>query len=217
MRPNSDIISPPLADVQDLTCCKILVTKSVFCAHAQDEYGCNFTSVIPTNIYGKGDNFSIDNGHVLPGLIHKCYKAKQVMRKRQALKKRNHTALFALPPFPSEFCSCLCFAEVLREARAAAFHSGNGPHKHDATRADSLTFAKTKKNSIESTTIVTCTNIWGAGVTHAARAEQVVTAEDCMTVSSVLPVSSSLPLVKFDDILPYLMRTSAHTRGVRGD
>lgn len=45
---------------------------------AQDEYGCNFTSVIPTNIYGKGDNFSIDNGHVLPGLIHKCYKAKQV-------------------------------------------------------------------------------------------------------------------------------------------
>lgn len=44
----------------------------------QDEYGCNFTSVIPTNIYGKGDNFSIDNGHVLPGLIHKCYKAKQV-------------------------------------------------------------------------------------------------------------------------------------------
>lgn len=34
--------------------------------------------MIPTNIYGKGDNFSIDNGHVLPGLIHKCYKAKQV-------------------------------------------------------------------------------------------------------------------------------------------
>eukprot|EP00752_Nemacystus_decipiens_P016497 g14747.t1 len=43
----------------------------------KEEYGCNFTSVIPTNIYGKGDNFSIDNGHVLPGLIHKCYKAKQ--------------------------------------------------------------------------------------------------------------------------------------------
>ncbi|CAM9217442.1 unnamed protein product [Sphacelaria rigidula] len=43
----------------------------------KEEYGCNFTSVIPTNIYGKHDNFSIDNGHVLPGLIHKCYKAKQ--------------------------------------------------------------------------------------------------------------------------------------------
>merc|ERR1719253_591053 len=42
-----------------------------------EEYGCNFTSIIPTNIYGPGDNFSIQNGHVIPGLIHKCYQAKQ--------------------------------------------------------------------------------------------------------------------------------------------
>jgi GDP-L-fucose synthase len=42
-----------------------------------DEYGCNFTSIVPTNIYGKHDNFSIEKGHVIPGLIHKCYKAKQ--------------------------------------------------------------------------------------------------------------------------------------------
>jgi len=42
-----------------------------------EEYGCNFTSIIPTNIYGPHDNFSIENGHVIPGLIHKCYKAKQ--------------------------------------------------------------------------------------------------------------------------------------------
>ena len=40
-----------------------------------DEYGCKFTSIIPTNIYGPHDNFSIDNGHVIPGLIHKCYNA----------------------------------------------------------------------------------------------------------------------------------------------
>lgn len=42
----------------------------------KEEYGCNFTSIIPTNIYGKHDNFSIEKGHVIPGLIHKCYKAK---------------------------------------------------------------------------------------------------------------------------------------------
>jgi GDP-L-fucose synthase len=42
-----------------------------------EEYGCNFTSIIPTNIYGPFDNFSIQNGHVIPGLIHKCYLAKQ--------------------------------------------------------------------------------------------------------------------------------------------
>lgn len=42
-----------------------------------EEYGCNFTSIIPTNIYGPNDNFSIENGHVIPGLIHKCFIAKQ--------------------------------------------------------------------------------------------------------------------------------------------
>jgi len=42
-----------------------------------EEYGCNFTSIIPTNIYGPNDNFSIQNGHVIPGLIHKCYIAKK--------------------------------------------------------------------------------------------------------------------------------------------
>jgi GDP-L-fucose synthase len=43
----------------------------------KEEYGCNFTSIIPTNIYGPHDNFSIQNGHVIPGLIHKCYLAKK--------------------------------------------------------------------------------------------------------------------------------------------
>jgi GDP-L-fucose synthase len=42
-----------------------------------EEYGCNFTSIIPTNIYGPHDNFNIQNGHVIPGLIHKCYIAKR--------------------------------------------------------------------------------------------------------------------------------------------
>ncbi|EDQ92662.1 uncharacterized protein MONBRDRAFT_34882 [Monosiga brevicollis MX1] len=42
--------------------------------HAQ--HGSKFTSVIPTNIYGPHDNFNIDDGHVIPGLIHKVYKAK---------------------------------------------------------------------------------------------------------------------------------------------
>jgi len=42
-----------------------------------EEYGCNFTSIIPTNIYGPSDNFNIQKGHVIPGLINKCYQAKQ--------------------------------------------------------------------------------------------------------------------------------------------
>ena len=43
----------------------------------KEQYGLNYVSVIPTNIYGPNDNFDLENGHVLPSLIHKCYLAKQ--------------------------------------------------------------------------------------------------------------------------------------------
>ena len=41
----------------------------------RDQYGCNFVTVIPCNIYGINDNFNIEDGHVIPSLIHKCYNA----------------------------------------------------------------------------------------------------------------------------------------------
>jgi GDP-L-fucose synthase len=41
------------------------------------QYGCNFTTVIPTNIYGPHDNFNLQEGHVIPGLMHKCMLAKK--------------------------------------------------------------------------------------------------------------------------------------------
>jgi GDP-L-fucose synthase len=43
-----------------------------------EQYGCNFTSIIPTNIYGPHDNFNIEDGHVIPGLVNKCYLAKKM-------------------------------------------------------------------------------------------------------------------------------------------
>ncbi|KAI7879501.1 NAD(P)-binding protein [Lichtheimia hyalospora FSU 10163] len=42
-----------------------------------DQYGCNFTSVIPTNVFGPHDNYSLEDSHVLPGLTHKCYLAQK--------------------------------------------------------------------------------------------------------------------------------------------
>ncbi|TPX39666.1 GDP-L-fucose synthase [Synchytrium endobioticum] len=42
-----------------------------------DQHGCQFTSVIPTNIFGPHDNFNLEDSHVIPGLIHKCYLAKK--------------------------------------------------------------------------------------------------------------------------------------------
>jgi len=43
----------------------------------KEQYGLNYTCVIPTNIYGPNDNFNLKNGHVIPSLIHKCYLAKR--------------------------------------------------------------------------------------------------------------------------------------------
>jgi GDP-L-fucose synthase len=42
----------------------------------QEQYNDNFICVIPTNIYGSHDNFNLNDAHVIPALIHKCYLAK---------------------------------------------------------------------------------------------------------------------------------------------
>ena len=43
----------------------------------REQYGVNYFSVIPCNIYGPGDNYDLENGHVIPALIHKFYLAKE--------------------------------------------------------------------------------------------------------------------------------------------
>jgi GDP-L-fucose synthase len=43
----------------------------------REQYGLNYKCVIPTNIYGPNDNFNLNDGHVIPSLIHKCYIAKR--------------------------------------------------------------------------------------------------------------------------------------------
>ena len=43
----------------------------------KEQYGLNYKSVIPTNIYGPNDNYDTINGHVIPSLIHKCYLARE--------------------------------------------------------------------------------------------------------------------------------------------
>ena len=43
----------------------------------REQYNINYTSIIPSNIYGPNDNFSLEHGHVMPMLIHKLYLAKK--------------------------------------------------------------------------------------------------------------------------------------------
>jgi GDP-L-fucose synthase len=44
------------------------------------QYGCRFISVMPTNLYGPGDNFDLEGGHVLPALIRRFHEAKEERR-----------------------------------------------------------------------------------------------------------------------------------------
>jgi GDP-L-fucose synthase len=46
------------------------------CNAYRDQYGCNFISVMPTNLYGYNDNYHPENSHVLPALIRKFHEAK---------------------------------------------------------------------------------------------------------------------------------------------
>jgi len=43
----------------------------------REQYGCNYVTIIPCNVYGKNDYYNLDDSHVIPALIHKCYLAKE--------------------------------------------------------------------------------------------------------------------------------------------
>lgn len=47
------------------------------CDAYRAQYGCNFISVMPTNLYGLNDNYDLKNSHVLPALLRKFHEAKQ--------------------------------------------------------------------------------------------------------------------------------------------
>ena len=42
----------------------------------RQQYGCNFITAIPNNLYGENDNFDLENGHVIPAIIRKVWEAK---------------------------------------------------------------------------------------------------------------------------------------------
>ena len=50
------------------------------CEAYRDQYGCNFISVMPTNLYGYGDNYHRENSHALPALIRRFHEAKEAQK-----------------------------------------------------------------------------------------------------------------------------------------
>ncbi len=49
------------------------------CRYFNEQYGTNFISVMPTNLYGPNDNFNLETSHVMPALIRKFHLAKLLM------------------------------------------------------------------------------------------------------------------------------------------
>lgn len=47
------------------------------CEAYRKQYGCNFISAMPTNLYGKGDSYNLQNSHVIPAMIRKFHDAKE--------------------------------------------------------------------------------------------------------------------------------------------
>lgn len=47
------------------------------CQTYRRQYGCNFISALPTNLYGPGDNFDLETSHVIPALMRKMHEAKR--------------------------------------------------------------------------------------------------------------------------------------------
>ncbi len=52
------------------------ITGIKMCQAYHKQYGCNFISAMPTNLYGPGDNYDLKNSHVLPALLRKFHEAK---------------------------------------------------------------------------------------------------------------------------------------------
>jgi GDP-L-fucose synthase len=69
------LLTGPLEPTNDAyALAKIAVIR--LCTAYNKQYGANFLSVMPTNLYGPGDNYDLENSHVLPAMIHKFHNAK---------------------------------------------------------------------------------------------------------------------------------------------
>jgi GDP-L-fucose synthase len=71
----SSLLSSPLEPTNEAyALAKIVGLK--LCQYYRKEYGLNYHSAMPTNLYGPGDNYHPDNSHVIPGLLRRFHQAK---------------------------------------------------------------------------------------------------------------------------------------------
>src|SRR5215831_8584672 len=73
--PESALLTGPLEPTNEAYAVAKIAGIKLCQAYAR-EYGANFISAMPTNLYGPGDNFDLEKSHVLPAMIRKAHEAK---------------------------------------------------------------------------------------------------------------------------------------------
>jgi GDP-L-fucose synthase len=73
--PEDSLLTGPLEPTNEAYAIAKIAGIKLCQAYAR-EYGANFISVMPTNLYGPGDNFNLETSHVLPALLRKAHEAK---------------------------------------------------------------------------------------------------------------------------------------------
>jgi GDP-L-fucose synthase len=73
--PEESLLTGPLEPTNEAYAIAKIAGIKLCQAYAR-EYGANFLSVMPTNLYGPGDNFNLETSHVLPALLRKAHEAK---------------------------------------------------------------------------------------------------------------------------------------------
>ena len=77
------------------------------CESYYRQYGCNYISAMPTNLYGPNDNFNLETSHVLPALMRKFHEAK-ILGKRFCYylgDRKSFTRIYVC----GGSCKCNCF------------------------------------------------------------------------------------------------------------
>ena len=96
------------------------------CENYYRQYGANFYSAMPTNLYGINDNFNLETSHVLPALIRKFHEAKKAERKPEE-QKENVVTLWGTGTPKREFL----FVDDLAEAIVFLMENINAKDLYD--------------------------------------------------------------------------------------
>lgn len=111
------------------------------CRYYNEQYGTNFISVMPSNLFGPGDNFNLETAHVLPTLIRKFHLAKLLRNKDFEMIRtdlKTYPLGFGIDLSPSSLMSEEQILEQLGITKDYVFMWGSGEHYREFLYVDDL-------------------------------------------------------------------------------